>query len=118
MALFNQSGPTYQTTSLAANTAAQIYNTLGPSSVGITAGTQLQNLTVINTGPAVAYVGGGSGVTSSGSTIGTPLNPGASVVYEDTQAAGSSSPWNLWAITPAGTAATILCGLGSVIATV
>lgn len=115
MALFNQSGPTYQTTTLVANTATQIYNTLGPSSVGITSGTVLQNLTVINTGPAVAYIGQSSAVTTAS---GVPLNPGASMVLEDSMAAGASSTWNLYAITPAGTAATILCGLSSVIATV
>ena len=115
MALFNQSGPTYQVTSVPANTATQIYNTLGPSSVGIAAGTVLSGLTVINNGPAVLYVGQDNSVTTA---IGVPLNPGASMVLEDVNTAGTASTWNLFAITPSGTAATVLCGLSSVIATV
>lgn len=109
MATFTASGPTYQVTAVASS-ATQIYNTLGPSSTGITSGTILANLTITNSGTVTVYLGSSS-VTSA---TGLVLLAGQSVVYQGaTVAAASGSVWNLYAITASGTGQ-VEVGLGSV----
>lgn len=113
MATFTASGATYQVTTVA-STATQIYNTLGPSSTGITSGTQLTNLTVTNSGSVTVYLGSSS-VTAA---TGLVLLAGQSIVIQGTPvAAASGAVWNLYAITASGTSV-VETGLGSLVSTV
>jgi hypothetical protein len=114
MAIFNGAPPAYQSTQ-AANTpvgtaaaGVQIYNA-GSATVVSTSGTAyytfptaavLSNLTFVNTGTATAYVGS----TGTPTTASLAVPPGFQVTIQGTAVvSATSSNFNLWAVTAAGT---------------
>ena len=126
MAIFNGAPPAFQSTQNAGTsvgTAAagvQVYNA-GSATVVTTAGTAfyafpasaiLSNLTVINTGTATAYIG--SAGTPTTSSLALPA--GFQLTIQGTAVvSATSSNFNLWAITSAGTTS-IEAGLATVVA--
>lgn len=113
MGIFNATGATYQVTTVTSS-ATQIYNTLGPSSTGITAGTALANLTIVNSGTVNVFLGSSS-VTAA---TGLVLFPGQTLVIQgSTVAAGSGSLWNLYGITSSANNV-VEVGLSSIVSTI
>ena len=114
MAIFNGAPPAFQSTQAAnasVGTAAagvQIYNA-GSATVVSPGGTAyyafpasavLTNLTFVNTGTASAYVG--SSATPTTASLLVP--PGFQVTIQGTAVvSGTSSNFNLWAVTSSGT---------------
>jgi hypothetical protein len=130
MAIFNGAPPAFQSTQAAGTSVStagvQIYNagsatvvnTAGTSHYAFNTGVILSNLTVINTGTATAYLGGGTSGTPS-ATYGLALPAGFQLTIQGTAASGNAaataSTFNLWAITTAGTTS-IEAGLATVVA--
>lgn len=126
MAIFNGAPPAFQSTQAAGTsvgTAAagvQVYNA-GSATVVTSGGTAfyafpssavLSNLTVINTGTATAYIGSAGTPTTSS----LALPPGFQLTIQGTAVvSATSSNFNLWAITSAGTTS-IEAGLATVVA--
>ena len=94
MPIFSTSPPAYQTSSVG-SVATQIYSGTGVSAAAFPAGVTLTGLTIINSGTATAYIGAGSTVTTA---TGLPLPAGAQLTVNASVAQGSSSAFNLWAI--------------------
>jgi hypothetical protein len=115
MAIFNGAPPAFQSTQ-AANTpvgtaaaSVQVYNA-GSATVVASGGTTyyafptgavLSNLTLINVGTATAYLGG-TGASSVTAAAGLALAPGQQLTIQGTAATGTTSTFNIWAITAAG----------------
>lgn len=95
MAIFETSG----TATSVGNSATAIFTAAGYTSP--------RDVTVLNQGTAIVWVGGGTVTTTSG----IQLNVGAQVTV------GGQAAQNLWAITSAGTS-TVLAGLATVNAVV
>jgi hypothetical protein len=127
MAIFNGAPPAFQSTQAAGTSvttaAVQVYNA-GSATVVTTAGTSyyafpssavLQNLTLINTGTATAFLSSG--------TAGTPtalaswaLPPGFQLTMQGTAVVSATlSNFNVWAITAAGSTS-IEASLATVVA--
>lgn len=114
MPIFNGSPPAFQSTQAqgtSVGTAAagvQFYNagsatvvsSAGTAFYAFTSGTILHDLTVINTGTATAYIG--SAGTPTTSSLALPA--GFQLTIQGTAVvSATSSNFNLWAITSAGT---------------
>ena len=127
MAIFNGAPPAFQSTQAAGTsvgTAAagvQVYNA-GSATVVSSSGTAfyafpstaiLQNLTMINTGTATAYLGS-AGTPST--TTGFALPAGFQLTMQGTAVvSATASNFNVWAVTSAGTTS-IEASLATVVA--
>lgn len=123
MAIFNSSQPSYQGPTTVTSTATQIYNTTGTpisspaAPTEFPAGAVLSEITMINTGPSVCWIG----TSSLTGTEGTPLSVGEQLTIRGVghlAAETGTHSWNLYAITASGTTTVIEISLATVDATV
>lgn len=128
MAIFNGAPPAFQSTTAAGitlgNSAVQVYNA-GSATVITTAGTSyyafpssavLQNLTIINTGTATAYLGANTVGSTPTAAAGFGLPPGFQLTLQGTAVvSATASNFNVWAITAAGNT-TLEASLATVVA--
>lgn len=117
MAIFNGAPPAYQSTqnagtSVGSGATTQVYNA-GSATVITTAGTSyyafpasaiLNNLTIINTGTATAYLGANIVGSTPTAAAGFGLPPGFQLTLQGTAVvSATASNFNVWAITSSGT---------------
>ncbi len=88
------------------NTSATTFGPLG----SVPSGSVLTNVTVLNTGSSVIYVGMGS--ASAAATTGAQVQPGGQVTFTGYNVtAGTATTGNIWANTTTGNTSTTLAGM-------
>lgn len=99
MAIFDVGSPAYQTTSLIGGTAVLVWSGTFTSLAGISPAVTLRDITVINTGTNVLWVGGSS-VTSAA----LALPAGGQVTVQGWTATSNTTTNDIYAIAASGAA--------------
>jgi len=99
MAIFDAGSPAYQTAALIGGTAVLVWSGTYTSLAGISPAVTLRDITIVNTGANVLWVGGSS-VTSAA----LPLPAGAQVTVQGWTATSNTTTNDVYAIAASGAA--------------
>jgi hypothetical protein len=100
VAIFDVGSPAYQTTALIGGTAVLIWSGTFTALAGISPAVTLRDVSIINTGANVLYIGG-----SSVTTAALYLPPGAQVTVQGWAGTSNTTTRDIYAIATSGAAA-------------
>lgn len=108
MAIFDVGSPAYQTTALIGGTAVLIWSGTATALNAISPAVTLRDITIVNTGANVCWVGG-----SSTTSAALPLVPGAQVTVQGWTATSGKTTNDVYAIASGAAPTSTVAGLAT-----